>query len=91
MTPCYYIIGCILNDLEDGIAFVLKFDLLIKASSITIGKSLLVNCSLYKLPDIALLCILLNTQCEEMFYFQSSGVTLPSLPSLTEGYCPMLN
>ena len=70
-----------------GIACVLKFDLLIKGSSITIRKNLLVNCSLYKLPDIALLCILLNTQCEEMFYFQSSGVSLPSLPPLTEGYC----
>jgi hypothetical protein len=57
---------------------VLKFDLLIKGSSITIRKNLLVNCSLCKLPGIALLCILLNTRCEEMFYFQSSGVSLPS-------------
>ena len=68
---------------------MLKFDLLIKGSSITIRKNLLAKCGLHKLPDTALLCILLNTQCEDMFYFQSLGVSLSSLPPLTEGYSSM--
>lgn len=68
---------------------MLKFDLLIKGSSITIRKNLLAKCDLYKLPDIALLRILLNTQSEEMFCFRSLGVSLSSLPPFTEGNSSM--